>query len=204
MIACPADHASLDEMVTSPRRCSARVSRSPCSSRRDHIPGAYRGAYRPAVRGRGALCEGRFACGRVCQQLVAPESRALLTARAKEEHALRRVQHGSRRAKSPQFTLLQARATGRGSTGAAMPRRAAHARAQDLRRLFDRGAGALHRLDAFLPAWEMRGGFRISSTTRSSASSEQSLHRCAQDAAHADPRAMAQTRAVIACLPPTR
>jgi len=46
----------------------------------------------------------------VCQQLVAPESRALLTARAKEEHALRRVQHGSRRAKSPQFTLLQARA----------------------------------------------------------------------------------------------
>jgi 5-methyltetrahydrofolate--homocysteine methyltransferase len=46
----------------------------------------------------------------VCQQLVAPESRAILTTRAKEEHALRRVQHGSRRAKSPQYTLAQARA----------------------------------------------------------------------------------------------
>ena len=46
----------------------------------------------------------------VCQQLVAPESRATLTTRAKEEHALRRVQHGSRRAKSPQYTLAQARA----------------------------------------------------------------------------------------------
>jgi 5-methyltetrahydrofolate--homocysteine methyltransferase len=46
----------------------------------------------------------------VCQQLVAPESRAILTARVKEENALRRTQHGSRRAKSPQYTLAQARA----------------------------------------------------------------------------------------------
>jgi 5-methyltetrahydrofolate--homocysteine methyltransferase len=46
----------------------------------------------------------------VCQQLIEPGSRAIFTARAKEEHALRRTQHGSRRAKSPQYTLVQARA----------------------------------------------------------------------------------------------
>jgi 5-methyltetrahydrofolate--homocysteine methyltransferase len=46
----------------------------------------------------------------VCQQLVEPESRAIVTARAKEEHTQRRLQHGSRRAKSPQYTLAQARA----------------------------------------------------------------------------------------------
>jgi len=46
----------------------------------------------------------------VCQQLIATDSRALLTTRAKAEHAQRRVQHGSRRAKSPQYTLAQARA----------------------------------------------------------------------------------------------
>jgi 5-methyltetrahydrofolate--homocysteine methyltransferase len=46
----------------------------------------------------------------VCQQLVEPESRAIFTARAKEEHTQRRLQHGSRRAKSPQYTLAQARA----------------------------------------------------------------------------------------------
>jgi 5-methyltetrahydrofolate--homocysteine methyltransferase len=46
----------------------------------------------------------------VCQQLVEPESRAIFTARAKEEHTQRRLQHGSRRTKSPQYTLAQARA----------------------------------------------------------------------------------------------
>jgi 5-methyltetrahydrofolate--homocysteine methyltransferase len=46
----------------------------------------------------------------VCQQLVAAESRMTLTARAKEEHKLRRVQHASRRVKGPQHTLAQARA----------------------------------------------------------------------------------------------
>jgi 5-methyltetrahydrofolate--homocysteine methyltransferase len=46
----------------------------------------------------------------VCQQLVAAESRMTLTARAKDEHKLRRVQHASRRVKGPQHTLAQARA----------------------------------------------------------------------------------------------
>ena len=46
----------------------------------------------------------------VCQQLIEPESRSIFTKRAKQEHALRREQHGSRRAKSPQLTLAQARA----------------------------------------------------------------------------------------------
>jgi 5-methyltetrahydrofolate--homocysteine methyltransferase len=46
----------------------------------------------------------------VCQQLIAAESRALFTTRTKAEHVQRRIQHGSRRAKSPTHTLAQARA----------------------------------------------------------------------------------------------
>ena len=46
----------------------------------------------------------------VCQQLIGAESRAIFSTRIKDEHAQRRVQHGSRRAKSPQYTLAQARA----------------------------------------------------------------------------------------------
>ncbi|HEY6451222.1 MAG TPA: methionine synthase [Steroidobacteraceae bacterium] len=46
----------------------------------------------------------------VCQQLIAPDSRAIFTARAKADHAQRRVQHGSRRVKAPTHTLAQARA----------------------------------------------------------------------------------------------
>jgi len=46
----------------------------------------------------------------VCQQLISAESRAIFSTRIKDEHAQRRVQHGSRRAKSPQYTLAQARA----------------------------------------------------------------------------------------------
>ncbi len=46
----------------------------------------------------------------VCQQLIGAESRAVLTARAKDEHAQRRRQHGGRRTKGPQLTLEQARA----------------------------------------------------------------------------------------------
>jgi 5-methyltetrahydrofolate--homocysteine methyltransferase len=46
----------------------------------------------------------------VCQQLIEPESRAAFTVQVKAEHVLRRSQHGSRRAKSPQYTLAQARA----------------------------------------------------------------------------------------------
>jgi 5-methyltetrahydrofolate--homocysteine methyltransferase len=46
----------------------------------------------------------------VCQQLIGAESRAIFSTRIKDEHAQRRVQHGSRRAKSPHYTLAQARA----------------------------------------------------------------------------------------------
>jgi 5-methyltetrahydrofolate--homocysteine methyltransferase len=46
----------------------------------------------------------------VCQQLIADESRAVFTTRTKAEHVQRRIQHGSRRAKSPTHTLAQARA----------------------------------------------------------------------------------------------
>ena len=46
----------------------------------------------------------------VCQQLIAADSRAAFTTRTKADHAQRRVQHGSRRAKSPTHTLAQARA----------------------------------------------------------------------------------------------
>jgi 5-methyltetrahydrofolate--homocysteine methyltransferase len=46
----------------------------------------------------------------VCQQLIAADSRAAFTTRTKADYAQRRVQHGSRRAKSPTHTLEQARA----------------------------------------------------------------------------------------------
>jgi 5-methyltetrahydrofolate--homocysteine methyltransferase len=46
----------------------------------------------------------------VCQQLVTPATRAAYTERIKAEHALRRTQHGTRRAKTPQLSLLEARA----------------------------------------------------------------------------------------------
>jgi 5-methyltetrahydrofolate--homocysteine methyltransferase len=46
----------------------------------------------------------------VCQQLVTPATRAAFTERTKAEHALRRSQHGTRRAKTPQLSLLEARA----------------------------------------------------------------------------------------------
>jgi 5-methyltetrahydrofolate--homocysteine methyltransferase len=42
--------------------------------------------------------------------LIADESRAVFTTRTKAEHVQRRIQHGSRRAKSPTHTLAQARA----------------------------------------------------------------------------------------------
>ncbi|HEY5019699.1 MAG TPA: methionine synthase, partial [Steroidobacteraceae bacterium] len=46
----------------------------------------------------------------VCQQLIAADSRAAFTTRTKADHVQRRIQHGSRRAKSPTHTLAQARA----------------------------------------------------------------------------------------------
>jgi 5-methyltetrahydrofolate--homocysteine methyltransferase len=46
----------------------------------------------------------------VCQQLVTPATRAGYTERIKSEHAVRRAQHGTRRAKTPQLSLLEARA----------------------------------------------------------------------------------------------
>jgi len=46
----------------------------------------------------------------VCQELIEPSSRGAFTQRVKAEHVLRRTQHGSRRVKSPQHTLAQARA----------------------------------------------------------------------------------------------
>jgi 5-methyltetrahydrofolate--homocysteine methyltransferase len=46
----------------------------------------------------------------VCQELIEPVSRSAFTVRVKAEHAQRRSQHGSRRAKSPQHSLAQARA----------------------------------------------------------------------------------------------
>ena len=46
----------------------------------------------------------------VCQQLVTPATRAAYIERIKAEHALRRSQHGTRRAKTPQLSLTEARA----------------------------------------------------------------------------------------------
>jgi 5-methyltetrahydrofolate--homocysteine methyltransferase len=46
----------------------------------------------------------------VCQQLVTPATRAAYVERIKAEHALRRSQHGTRRAKTPQLSLAEARA----------------------------------------------------------------------------------------------
>jgi 5-methyltetrahydrofolate--homocysteine methyltransferase len=96
----------------------------------------------------------------VCQQLVAPESRAILKARAKEEHALRRVQHGSRRAKSPQFTLSQARAnrprTDWSRYAAPVPRMLG------LKAFEDYSIEELARYidwTPFFQAWELRGRF---------------------------------------------
>jgi 5-methyltetrahydrofolate--homocysteine methyltransferase len=46
----------------------------------------------------------------VCQQLVTPATRTAYVERIKAEHALRRSQHGTRRAKTPQLSLSEARA----------------------------------------------------------------------------------------------
>ena len=96
----------------------------------------------------------------VCQQLVATESRATLTARAKEEHTLRRTQHGSRRAKSPQYTLAQARANRpRFDWGAYAP---PVPRMLGVRSFDDYPIEELSRYidwTPFFQAWELRGRF---------------------------------------------
>jgi 5-methyltetrahydrofolate--homocysteine methyltransferase len=96
----------------------------------------------------------------VCQQLIEPGSRAIFTARAKEEHALRRTQHGSRRAKSPQFTLAQARAnrTRLDWSGYVPP----VPRLLGIRSFDDYSIEELSRYidwTPFFQAWEMRGRF---------------------------------------------
>jgi 5-methyltetrahydrofolate--homocysteine methyltransferase len=46
----------------------------------------------------------------VCQQLITAATRVAYTERIKAEHALRRAQHGTRRAKTPHLSLAEARA----------------------------------------------------------------------------------------------
>jgi 5-methyltetrahydrofolate--homocysteine methyltransferase len=49
-------------------------------------------------------------CVGVCQQLVGPDTRALLHTKVKEEHSVRREQHQGKRAKAPQLSISRARA----------------------------------------------------------------------------------------------
>ena len=82
------------------------------------------------------------------------------TARAKAEHALRRTQHGSRRAKSPQYTLAQARANRpRLDWGAYAP---PVPRMLGVRSFDDYSIEELARYidwTPFFQAWELRGRF---------------------------------------------
>jgi 5-methyltetrahydrofolate--homocysteine methyltransferase len=96
----------------------------------------------------------------VCQQLVTPATREAYSARIKSEHGLRRSQHGSRRTKSPQFTLAQARANRTRIDWAAyappVPRMLGvrafeHYSIEELARYID--------WTPFFQAWELRGKF---------------------------------------------
>ena len=88
----------------------------------------------------------------VCQQLVTPATRDAYSARIKSEHGLRRSP--ARRA-AHQVAAIYAAAGARQPhphrLGGVCAAGAAHARGTRLRALFDRGAGALYRLDTVLP-----------------------------------------------------